>query len=267
MHHKGPIDVTHSQPSEWSPRQSVAVTARESPCSGKRAFAPLTLLIIGIALLARPVAATEPSACFGTTSAGQLENGWKLPSEGPNFSAYSTLGRVLGRTYVHSTVYDIVLEAYAHTAKTIPDAVFVYGETGFRQGGKFKPHKTHQNGLSVDFMVPIRDGQGRSVPLPTNVMTKWGYDLEFDESGHLNDWQIDYQAMAEHLYQLQQASRRRGVEIWRVIFDPKLQPMLKESPRWQYLKDNIAFSTKPSWVRHDEHYHVDFDVACEPATE
>lgn len=266
MHHQGPIDLPHRLPSDWSSNQSSAAPPCRSEGCGERFLAGLRLLIIGIAFLARPVAATEPSVCFGTTSAGRLENGWKLPSEGPNFSAYSTLGRVLGRTYVHSTVYDIVLEAYAQTAKTIPDAVFVYGETGFREGGEFKPHKTHRNGLSVDFMVPIRDGQGRSIPLPTNVMNKWGYDLEFDESGHLNGWRIDYQAMAEHLYQLHQASRRRGVEIWRVIFDPKLQPMLKESPRWQYLKDNITFSTKSSWVRHDEHYHVDFDVACEPAS-
>jgi len=26
----------------------------------------------------------------------------------------------------------------------------------------------------------------------------------------------------------------------------------------------VRFSTRRSWVRHDEHYHVDFDIPCEP---
>ena len=29
-----------------------------------------------------------------------------------------------------------------------------------------------------------------------------------------------------------------------------------------YLKDNIQFSKRRSWVRHDEHYHVDFAIPC-----
>lgn len=30
----------------------------------------------------------------------------------------------------------------------------------------------------------------------------------------------------------------------------------------QYLRDNIQFSKKRAWVRHDEHYHVDFSIPC-----
>lgn len=218
-----------------------------------------------LVLSAAPSAADEPSVCYGTTSNGRLENGWQLPGEGPNFSAYSTLGQLLGRNYVHSTVHAVILDAYAGTARTMPDAVFVYGETGFREGGELPPHKTHRNGLSVDFMVPIRDRSDQSIPLPTSVLNKWGYDLEFDGSGRLDDWRIDFSAMAEHLYQLDQAARRRGIAIWRVIFDPELQPRLEVSPRWAYLQQNLQFSTRRSWVRHDEHYHVDFELACKPA--
>jgi len=29
-----------------------------------------------------------------------------------------------------------------------------------------------------------------------------------------------------------------------------------------YLKKHIQFSKKRSWLRHDEHYHVDFDIPC-----
>jgi hypothetical protein len=30
------------------------------------------------------------------------------------------------------------------------------------------------------------------------------------------------------------------------------------------LKGKVAFSTTPSWVRHDEHYHIDFTVDKSP---
>ena len=210
--------------------------------------------------------AREPSTCYGTTSNGRLENGWNLPASGANFQSYSAMARLLGRTYVHSWVHSVVLETYAVVETSLPDTVFVYGETGKKKGGAFEPHKTHKNGLSVDFMVPVRNTEGDSVPLPTNILNKWGYDLEFDAEGRLDNLTIDFDAIAEHIYQLHQKAKESDGDIWRVIFAPELQPYLHDSPRWPYLEANMQFSTKRSWVRHDEHYHVDFVVSCEPAT-
>ena len=48
----------------------------------------------------------------------------------------------------------------------MPDTVYKYTETGFENGGKFRPHKTHQNGLSVDFMTPVKNKNNESVHLP-----------------------------------------------------------------------------------------------------
>lgn len=220
-----------------------------------------------IALVMPAVAfADDPSTCYGTTSNGRLEKGWKLPASGPNFSSYSSLGRLAGRTYVHSSVHAVVLEAYSETATVLPDTVFVYGETGKKEGGDFDPHKTHRNGLSVDFMVPVLNEDGESVPLPTSVFNKWGYEHEFDDKGELDDLTIDFDAIAEHVYQLHHAAIRNGGRLWRVILAPELQPQLHKSERWPFLKDNVQFSTRKSWVRHDEHYHVDFDFDCEPAS-
>ena len=56
----------------------------------------------------------------------------------------------------------------------------------------------------------------------------------------------------------------RGHGLWRVIFDPQLQPLLFDTEIGRLLKkNNITFSKKRSWVRHDDHYHVDFIVPCE----
>lgn len=221
-------------------------------------------LLILISLFAFAAHGQEPSVCYGTTSNGKLENGWKLPASGPNFSAHWTVGRLIGRSYVHSAVYPVVVEAYEQLSAGMPDRVFVYGEAGWKDGGELKPHKTHQNGLSVDFMVPVLNELGASVELPSSLLNKWGYDLEFDANGRLDDLVIDFDAIAEHIYQLDVIAKRNGVGIWRVIFDPQLQPQLRNSPRWPYLERNVQFSTKRSWVRHDEHYHVDFDVPCRP---
>lgn len=202
------------------------------------------------------------STCYGTTSNGHLENGVRLPSSGKNFVGYSSLGRFLGRTYVHSAVYKIIVNAYSDLYKNYPGKVFKYAETGLKNGGKFWPHKTHQNGLSVDFMVPVIDRNGRSVYLPTNPLNKFGYNIEFDNSGHYRDYTIDYEAMAAHIMFLNEEAKKSGYGLWRVIFAPELQPYLFKTKYGKYLKANIKFSKKRSWVRHDEHYHVDFAVPC-----
>ncbi len=224
----------------------------------------LQRLLLVLFVLGTPALADEPSTCFGSTSDGRLENGWKLPASGPNFETYSGLGHFLGRTHVHSTVHAAVVDAYAALEETRPDTVFVLGETGHRNGGDFSPHRTHRNGLSVDFMVPLLDEDGQSVALPTNALNKWGYGLEFDADGRLDNLRIDFEAIAEHLVLLREASLEHGIDIQRVILDPQLQPFLRQTEHWEHLEDNLRFSQRRSWVRHDDHYHVDFELPCEP---
>ena len=204
------------------------------------------------------------STCYGTTANGRLENGVKLPADGENFKSYSLVLAGIGRTYVHSKVHQVVTRAYASLEKSHPDVVFVYGETGFATGGRFKPHKTHQNGLSVDFMAPVRDATNTSVPLPTSAFNKYGYGIDFDAAGRFEDLTIDFEAMAAHIRALHIESRKAGIDIWRVIVDPRLQPQLYRSRHGQYLRENILIPKKRSWVRHDDHYHVDFKVKCKP---
>lgn len=209
-----------------------------------------------------PSAYAEESVCYGTTSNGSLKNGVELPSEGNNFVSYSTIARLAGRSYVHSTVKKVVLQSYRNLEVTMPNTVYKYAETGYKNGGKFKPHKTHQNGLSVDFMTPVLNKKNESVHLPTNPLNKFGYNIEFDRNGNYKEFRIDYAALAAHIVELHKESKKLGIDLWRVIFDPKLQPMLFKTKYGSYLKANVQFSKKRSWVRHDEHYHVDFLVPC-----
>jgi len=203
------------------------------------------------------------SVCFGNTSNGRLEHGVQLPAKGSNFVGYSLAARAAGRTYVHSKVRDIIVSSYRALEKEQPKKVYKYAETGFKNGGRFKPHQTHMNGLSVDFMTPVVDKNGQSVHLPTNMLNRLGYDIEFDEKDTFDGVSIDYIALAAHIVVLHKESVKAGYDLWRVIFDPKLQPKLLETDYGDYLKKHVEFSKKRSWVRHDEHYHVDFDIPCE----
>jgi penicillin-insensitive murein endopeptidase len=202
------------------------------------------------------------SICYGTTSNGSLKNGVQLPSNGKNFEGYSSIARIAGRTYVHSSVRDIFTGAYKRLESLEPDKIYKYAETGFEEGGQFKPHKTHRNGLSVDFMTPVVDEKLISVHLPTHPLNKFGYNIEFDKNDKYEKYSIDYVALAAHIVVLHKEAKKLGFELWRVIFDPKLQPKLLKTKYGKYLKANIQFSKKRSWVRHDEHYHVDFLVPC-----
>jgi penicillin-insensitive murein DD-endopeptidase len=223
----------------------------------------LALAILMLAIMCATASAAD-SACYGTPANGRIERAVQLPANGKNFRAYSRVGVTQGRTYTHARVADAVTGAYASLAQRAPAKTFVYGETGFAKGGSFKPHKTHQNGLSVDFMVPVLDARGRSVPLPGNAANRYGYDIEFDANARYRELRIDFEALAEHLYALDQAGRRSGARIGRVIFEPAYLPKLFATRRGPFLRDRITFVRGKVWWRHDEHYHVDFVAECQP---
>lgn len=207
-------------------------------------------------------AAQPESTCFGTPAQGWLQGGVAIPESGPNFFPYSSLGVFLGRTHVHSRVAAVVGAAYRTLASSAPDKIYVYGESGWPEGGRIKPHRTHQNGLAVDFMVPLIDGNGKSMRLPTGITNGFGYSIEFDAKGRYEDLTIDFEAIAEHLHALHQAGRADGLRIKRVIFESTYIPKLYATHRGAFIRASIPFMQTRPWIRHDEHYHVDFDVPC-----
>ncbi len=209
--------------------------------------------------LLRLVESDAPSHSMGTTAHGRLTNAKRLPSSGENFATYSRFGSLIGRTCVNSRVRDAVVDAYAALAKAQPDTQFTFGETGWCWGGgRFRPHHTHQNGLSVDFFVPVRDAHGRPASFPAWPWTKFGYGVEFDASGKAHGLHIDFDAIADHLLALDHAAHAHGLRIRRVIFAPELRKKLFHAKHGHQVRRRLHFMKGRAWVRHDEHYHVDF---------
>jgi len=221
----------------------------------------LVALGLYVALGNSGLAAAE-SGCYGTSSNGRLERGIQIPKTGPNYRPYSSLAVTLGRTYIHSSVGRAIVEAYRNLEKSAPEKEFVYGESGWKEGGRMRPHRTHRNGTAVDFMVPVMDKVGRSVPLPTGPLNKFGYSLEFTQDAVIDGLEIDFEALSARLYELSKAAEKLGIPISRVIFEKAYIPRLYKTSHGDYMRKSIPFMAGEPWIRHDEHYHIDFAVRC-----
>lgn len=215
-----------------------------------------------VGMLAAPLACA--STCFGSPGHGCIDDAVALPLTGPDFIAYSDSPITSGSQFVHASVAAIVQDAFADLRQRHPGVMFMFGETGLAGGGPFKPHKTHQNGLSVDFFVPVRDLQGRSVLLPTVLNNRYGYDIEFDIEGRYVNYRIDFPALAEYLHALHRAAARHKAGFKLVILEPAYVNRLMNTDRGAYLRKHVRFMRSKPWVRHDEHFHIDFDIRCEP---
>ncbi len=200
----------------------------------------------------------KASQSLGTPGKGSLVNGKRMHYSGPNFTTYSFFGYLAGRTFVHEKVRKTVLATYQKCETALPEIEFVLMETGHRKGGQFSPHRSHQNGLSVDFMTPLLKNEE---PYNSHHIFKgWGYGYVFDNEGKKGDIKIDYETMAKHLLLLHETAGENGLRIKKVIFDPVLQPYLFQTPSGKKLQGKFYFTRGRVLFRHDDHYHVDFEI-------
>lgn len=218
--------------------------------------------LFGVSLLVlwtKPWAAE--SFALSRYTAADGEKYYALPFSGPNFTAASRIVHGAGRYCLKGKAVACIVAAYEDLAKTHPDYHYVYGEMGLDGGGRFRPHRTHQQGMSADFMTPARvtgpDGKSISSPLPCNPANLWGYAVRLDNQGRFETFQLDTKAMIAHLAALQKAAPRYKLRVIRVIFDPPLLAILRADPNFAQLR-GMRFMENRAWFPHDSHYHVDF---------
>ena len=204
------------------------------------------------------------STSIGTVSNGQLINGYKLPYKGYNFKYFSPLDYfIFGRCYVHSDIYDIVINSYAKLEKVYPNYKFRIMECSSKKGGRAFPHKTHQNGTSIDFMSPLKKGN--------RVITRYDkigvlrYFMKFDSDGKKRfnkTIEIDFEKMAKHILILNQVSRDNGYQIKKVILETNLKDEIFNTKYGNELKSSGIYfvNALPKKINelHDDHYHIDF---------
>lgn len=187
-----------------------------------------------------------------------IKNAKRLPTKGKNFATYSWFLSSLGRTCIHYNLRDVIIDAYKLLEQRTPGVKYIYGETGWKNGGNFWPHRTHRNGLSVDFMVPVLNDK-KNTSMMLWIANAWGYNLRFNDRGICEPYHINFNAVIQHLITLQEVCPKHGLKIKRVIFDPPLTAILKKLDKNHQLH-NIPFMQEKAWFPHDSHYHVDFDL-------
>ncbi len=219
-------------------------------------------LTVAIAWLRVVVDGNAPSRVVGTVAHGGIEHAHAVPPWGPGYVTYSVLGSAVGRQYVDGRVRDTLLASFSGRSRAEGGRRFVMGETGWPSGGRFRPHRSHQNGMAVDVFMPVQTRSGEAATLATWPWNKFGYGLEFDERGEMGDLRIQFESVAAFLLEVDAQAHQRGLRIGRVIIAPEFVPLLLETPsghRLGALSDRLT--RKPVWVRHDEHFHIDFEEA------
>ncbi|MFB6319658.1 hypothetical protein [Saccharicrinis sp. FJH54] len=205
------------------------------------------------------------SQSTGTVSNGRLNNGYKLPYKGDNFRYYSFFDYyILGRCYVHSDIYRITLDSYADLKSFYPDYTFRIMECSGRKGGRSFPHRTHQNGTSIDFMTPLKKDGKTNLFWDHTGMAR--YALKFDKDGKLTlnkKVEIDFEKLALHVLTLQKNAKKRGYHIKKVILETNLKDELFNTKYGNQLKTSGIYFVKSLTKRinelHDDHYHIDFE--------
>lgn len=203
------------------------------------------------------------SRSTGTPGKGTLENGTLLPFEGSNYSYFSVDSYLKGRAFMHRDVARIILGAFKKLEQSDSLRSYIVMECSNEHGGKLEPHRTHQNGMSVDLMCAKKKEGKPFTDLDT--MGPMHYFIDFDEHGfYLSDKSVslDFEAIAKEMYYMHISAKEHGYEIEKIIFMLELKDELFATEYGRKLQsEGVYFAQNlPSIVNqvHDDHFHIDF---------
>lgn len=201
----------------------------------------------------------------GSVSHGTLENGSLLPFSGKNYRYFDIASYLGGRAFANCKLISTLENTYSALDKLHPGRQFVLMECSNEHGGKMHPHRTHQNGLSTDFMIPLMKNKQPYYGLDSLGATH--YLLDFDDAGNYtkdSTIKIDFELLAQFILTLEEQAKRSGLKINKIILKLELKDELFASTTGKQLsKSGIYFARNLDPLinsLHDDHFHVDFAV-------
>jgi len=206
---------------------------------------------------------TGTSKATGTVGNGSLENAWLLPYKGNNFKYFSPLSYyVLRDAFVHSKLHKTLEDALKKCESSCPEYKFRLMECANKHGGKMLIHRTHQTGLSIDLMTPMKK-KGKQYKW-TDRLGMWHYLLQYDDHGHwTKQVEVDFEAMGKLILALDDAAKNNGLRLSKVILKISLKDEFYASKAGQEVKARGIYLAMalPKIVDnlHDDHIHVDFE--------
>lgn len=208
---------------------------------------------------------TARSISTGTTANGTLINGKLVPFNGSNFEYFDTSSYLGGRAFLNDRVLKTFEEVYDTLAARHPGRKFRLMECSLRNGGPIPGHRTHQNGLSTDVMVPVTKNGEPYYGLDS--LGGWHYALDFNNNGQLisdTTVTIDFELLAEHVFLLNKIGKKHKLKVAKTILKLELKDELYATVYGKKIKNaGIYFAMNlPDFINrnHDDHYHIDFEV-------
>ena len=208
---------------------------------------------------------STPSISLGTVSNGSLQNGKLIPFKGKNFYYFDTSSYINERAFVNDKLKKVIIATYKQLDTLFPSRNFVVMECSNKNGGKISPHKTHQNGLSIDFMIPLMKNNKAYYALDSLGANH--YLLNFENNGCYSQDKsisVDFNLLAKYISTIEKNARKQGLKISKVILKTEYKNHLFASTNGENLKKmNIYFAmslTPLLNALHDDHFHVDFEL-------
>jgi len=205
-----------------------------------------------------------PSISHGTVGNGSLENGKLIPWAVDNYRYFDTTSYLAGRAFLNDKVLASLQQGFKALAMMKDGLSYRVMECSHQKGGKLAPHRTHQNGTSVDLMMPkVKNAK------PYTDLDDLGsahYFLNFTNQGKLDtdsSVQIDFEAVASMIMSMDKGARLFGYKVRKVIIKIEYKESLFAGPVGQKLKSSGIYIVKSLGPRvnafHDEHIHLDFE--------
>tara|TARA_B110000211_G_C14055107_1_gene542968 strand:+ start:1159 stop:1941 length:783 start_codon:yes stop_codon:yes gene_type:complete len=207
---------------------------------------------------------TLSSISKGTVSKGKLSNAVLFPPEGKNYNYFAEQSYLKGRAFVNSEVKAILIYALGNLENTVPDQQFQIMEIAHEHGGELWPHRTHQKGTSVDFMLPKMKGGKVDYSLDKKGISHYFLNTNnsgvYDESGGV---EVNFERTAKEILALNEAAITKGWKIKKVIIKVELLDELFKTPSGKKLKSQKIYFAKSLTKKvnevHDDHFHIDFE--------
>ena len=200
----------------------------------------------------------------GTVKNGELINGRRFPKKGSNYKYFSKITYFLkNRAWVNAKVLDIAIEAYKKCEITMPKRKFLLMECSHKKGGRMWPHRTHQNGTSIDFASPLKKNEK---PYHGDQWKGvFHYAMQFDAFGRWKrnkNISIDFEAIGKHILALEKEANKRNMFIKKVLLKINLKDEFFKTKSGKKVKSKGIYFAKylPKLIDdvHDDHYHIDF---------
>lgn len=200
------------------------------------------------------VPATLWSRTHGMGVAGGLSGARSIPPRTTDAVSHSVVLGALGRQYLHPSLVATLADSFADERSAMAvrrgrkASRWRIAEAGWRTGGWFPPHLTHQTGLSVDIVTPLSTGR-----IPSWPHLQLGYGVDLDEAGILESRGVDFERLARLFDALCTAAPDHGLVARRfVVWEPwhgKIRGRMRSGCRRRLVNASL---------RHDDHVHVTF---------